>query len=402
MADRNASPWLTIVGIGEDAADGLCAGARTALDDADLVMGAARHLALLPGLRAPTRQWPVPFADGVPLLLAERGRKVVALASGDPFWFGAGSSLTRDLDPGEWIAYPAPSTFGVAAARLGWAIEECTCLGLHAAPLQRMRPHLARRRRVLALVRDGAAVGALADYLVERGFGASMLHVLEALGGPRERIRSTPAEALDFSDIRHPVAVAIEVDGAGSALPVTGGLPDDLFEHDGQITKRPLRALTLSTLAPRPGERLWDIGAGSGSIAIEWLLAHPANSACAVEADASRAERVRTNSAALGVDRLQVLCGLAPQTLPDGPLPDAVFIGGGLSHTLLETLWQHLSAGTRLVANAVTLESEALLAQWHGQRGGTLLRIELADAVPLGSRRGWRARYPVVQWSVVL
>lgn len=390
------------MGIGEDAADGLCAASRTALAQADLVMGPARHIALLPGLKAPTLQWPVPFGEGVSLLLAERGRKVVVLASGDPFWFGAGSSLTRDLDRGEWTAHPAPSAFGLAAARLGWAIQDCTCLGLHAAPLQRLRSHLAPGRRVLALVRDGAAVGGLARYLAGLGFGASVLHVLEALGGPRERVRSTRADALDFEDIDHPVAVGIAVAGDGPALPVTPGRADDLFDHDGRITKSPLRALTLGALAPRPGERLWDIGAGSGSVSIEWLLAHRANSACALEADPARMIRARANALALGVDRLELLLGRAPDALPDGPLPDAVFIGGGLSQTLLETLWQCLPAGTRLVANAVTLESEALLAHWHAGRGGALLRIELADAAPLGNRRGWRARYPVVQWSVVL
>lgn len=365
-------------------------------------MGPARHLALLPGLKAPTIEWPVPFADGVPLLLAQRGRKVVVLASGDPFWFGAGSSLTRDLDAGEWTARPAPSTFGLAAARLGWAIQDTACLGLHAAPVQRLRPHLAIGRRVLALVRDGDAVRTLAEHLAGTGFGTSTLHVLEALGGPRERVRRTQASAFGFDDVRHPVAVGIEVAGPGPALPATSGLPDDLFDHDGQITKSPLRALTLSALAPRPGERLWDIGAGSGSVSIEWLLAHPANSACALEADAARLDRAEANALALGVDRLELAHGRAPQTWPAGPAPHAVFIGGGLSQALLEALWERLPAATRLVANAVTLESEALLAQWHANRGGSLLRIELADAAPLGSRRGWRARYPVVQWSAVL
>jgi len=365
-------------------------------------MGAARHLALLPGLRAPSRQWPVPFADGVSLMLAERGRKVVVLVSGDPFWFGAGGSLTRHLDPDEWIAHPAPSTFGLAAARLGWALQDCACLGLHAAPVQRLRPYLAPGRRVLALLRDGTAVAGLADYLGARGFGASTLHILEALGGPQERVRSIEAQTLDFADIRHPVAVGIAVAGTGHALPAVSGLPDDLFDHDGQITKSPLRALTLAALAPRPGERLWDIGAGSGSVSIEWLLAHPANTACAVEGDSARADRARANALALGVDRLEVMTGRAPQVLPDDAAPDAVFVGGGLSGALLDALWQRLPAGTRLVANAVTLESEALLAHWQGERGGTLLRIELADAAPLGSRRGWRSRYPVVQWSVAL
>jgi precorrin-6Y C5,15-methyltransferase (decarboxylating) len=341
----------------------------------------------------------VPFADGVPLLLAERGRPVVLLASGDPFWFGAGTSVTRHLAREEWIAHPAPSSFALAASRLGWALQDTACLGLHAAPLGQLRPHLAPGRRLLVTVRDGEAVAGLAAYLAGEGFGASMLHVLEALGGPRERVRSVRADALAWEDIGHPVVVGIAPAGEVAVLPLTSGRPDGWFESDGQLTKQPVRALTLSALAPRPGELLWDLGAGSGSIGIEWLLAHPSTRAIAVEADPARAERARANAVRLGVERLTVLHGRAPAVLPEGE-PDAVFIGGGLSEALLQALWARLSAGARLVANAVTLESEALLARWHGAEGGSLLRIELADAVPLGTRHGWRSRYPVVQWSV--
>lgn len=391
---------MTILGIGEDGADGLSAAARAALDAAELVMGAARHLALLPGLRCEAVRWPVPFAEGLPLLLGQRGRRVVLLASGDPFWFGAGTSVTRNLEPCEWTAHPAPSSFALAAARLGWAVEETVCLGLHAAPLAHLRPHLVPGRTLLVLVRDGAAAGAVAAYLVDQGFGASTLHVLEALGGPRERIRQAQADDFALDDVAHPVAIGVEIRGEGAVLPATSGRPDGWFVSDGQLTKQPVRALTLSALAPRPGELLWDIGAGSGSIGIEWLLAHPANRAVAIEADPVRADRARANAAALGVDRLAVHTARAPDLLPEGA-PDAVFIGGGLSQALLEALWARLPEGTRLVANAVTLESEALLTAWYGRAGGSLLRIELADAVPLGSRQGWKARYPVVQWSVV-
>lgn len=390
---------MTIVGVGEDGWDGLSTNARAALDAAELVMGAARHLALLPGLRSAVLEWPVPFADGIALLLARRGRPLVLLASGDPFWFGAGSSVTRHLAPAEWVAYPAPSSFALAAARLGWAVQETACLGLHAAPVTRLRPHLAPGQRLLVLMRDGAAVEAMAAYLTGLGFGASTLHVLEALGGPRERHRRTTAATYALDEVAHPVAVGIDVAGEGAVLPAVSGRPDGWFASDGQLTKQPVRALTLSALAPRRGELLWDIGAGSGSIGIEWLLADPANRAVAIEADPERAARARGNAAALGVDRLIVLEGRAPALLPEGT-PDAVFIGGGLSEAFLEAVWARLGAGTRLVANAVTLESEALIARWHSAWGGQLLRIELAEAVPLGRRHGWRSRYPVVQWSV--
>lgn len=402
MADGASQAWLTIIGIGEDGPDGLSADSRTALARAELVMGSVRHLSLLPALNCPAIEWPVPFSDGIDRLLEHRGRRVVMLASGDPFWFGAGASVTRHLATGEWRAHPAPSTFTLAAARLGWPLQDVVCLGLHAAPLERLRPHLAPGRCILVLLRDGQAVRVLADYLTQRDFGPSVLHVMEALGGARERLRTVPADAFALTDVAHPVAVGIEVIGEGLVLSSACGLADELFDHDGQITKRPIRALTLSALAPRAGELLWDIGAGSGSIAIEWLLAHPANRACAIEADQARAARARANAAVLGVDRLEVVTGAAPHALPNEPWPDAVFIGGGLSEDLLQRLWALLPTGTRLVANAVTLESEAKLAEWQGVRGGDLLRIELADAAPLGNRRGWRARFPVVQWSVVL
>lgn len=255
---------------------------------------------------------------------------------------------------------------------------------------------------MIALLRDGAAATKVADYLTRQGFGASKVHLLEALGGPRERIRTADAAELAFRDVAHPVAIGIDCAGDGGILSCASGKPDALFQHDGQITKRPVRALTLSALAPRPGELLWDIGAGSGSIGIEWLLAHPANRAIAFEADPIRAERARANADTLGADRLEVVIGRVPDTLPHQNTPDAVFIGGGLSAALLERLFTTLPAGTRLVANAVTLESEVLLAQAEADRGGSLLRIELAEAAPLGARRAWRSSYPVVQWSVVL
>ncbi|WP_454798103.1 precorrin-6y C5,15-methyltransferase (decarboxylating) subunit CbiE [Novosphingobium lindaniclasticum] len=402
MPETPEQPWLTIVGMGEDGLSGLSDASREALAGAELVTGAARHLGLLPAFTGERMTWPVPFADGLEPLLAHRGRRVVMLVSGDPFWFGAGSVVTRHLRRDEWTAHPAPSVFALAASRLGWPIEGTACLGLHAAPLGRLRRHIAPGRRALVLVRDGAAAVAVARYLAELGFGASELSVLEALGGPRERVRHSAAQELDFADIAHPVALGIRFAGNGAVLPCGTGLPDDWFAHDGQISKRPVRALTLSALAPRQGETLWDIGTGSGSIAIEWLLAHPDMQAIAFESDPARAARARDNAAALGADRLSVVEGRAPAVLAGQAAPDAVFIGGGLCAELLECLWTVLRPGARLVANAVTLESEALLAQWHGARGGSLLRIELSEAAPLGAKRGWKASYPIVQWSVAL
>lgn len=365
-------------------------------------MGAPRHLALVPDLAAEQIEWPVPFADGVPILRRLRGRAVAVLASGDPFWFGAGSVIAREFAAGEWRALPGPSAFSLAAARLGWPLEHTTCLGLHAAPLARLRPHLSPGVRAIVLLRDGAAVAELAVYLSGLGFGASRLRVMEALGGPRERVTDARADALPSIAFGHPVCVAAEIAGSGAVMPCASGIDDSFFDSDGQITKRPVRALTLSALGPRPGDRLWDIGGGSGSVAIEWLLSHPGTQATSIEPRPDRAARIRANAAGLGVDRLEVVEGAAPEALRGLPAPEAVFVGGGLSEALLADLKTRVAPGTRLVANAVTLESEALLAAWQARLGGELLRIELAQAAPLGDRRGWKAAYPVVQWRVVL
>ncbi|SHJ72619.1 precorrin-6Y C5,15-methyltransferase (decarboxylating) [Shimia gijangensis] len=395
------TPWLTIVGLGEDGPDGLSPASREALEKAEIVMGAARHLALLPELTAHTVTWPVPFAEGIPLLLSQKGKRVVMLASGDPFWFGAGSSVTKHLQTGEWLALPSPSTFGLAASALGWALENTVIAGLHAAPYARIRPQLFDGQRILATLRDGKAVAEICAWLSTEGFGPSTVHILEALGGPRQKVRQTKADTLEFEDIQHPVCIGIDVAGHGAVIPLTAGRPDDLFDNDGQITKRPVRALTLSALAPRPGEHLWDIGGGSGSIGIEWLWAHPTTSASAVEINPERADRIRENAARLGVDRLNVVTGSAPEALSDLATPDAVFIGGGISQDMLETVWAAMPNGARLVANAVTLEAEVLLANWHEAKGGEMLRVELAASHPLGRKRGWKSSYPIVQWSVV-
>ncbi|MEM7319778.1 MAG: precorrin-6y C5,15-methyltransferase (decarboxylating) subunit CbiE [Pseudomonadota bacterium] len=395
------TPWLTIIGLGEDGPDGLSPASHQALRAAEIVMGPPRHLALLPDLSCERVEWPVPFSDGLAILDGLRGKTVVVLASGDPFWFGAGSVIARRFARHEWRAFPGSSAFSLAATRLGWPLERVATLGLHAAPLTRLRPHLCCGNRVLVLVRDGEAISDLANWITEAGFGASTLHVMEALGGPRERVRSGPARDCCPDDVIHPVCVGIEPDGDGSPLPLSSGRHDEIFENDGQITKRPIRALTLSTLAPVHGERLWDIGGGSGSIAIEWLMSHPSLSAISIEPREDRAARIRRNAAALGMDHLDVVCGTAPEALTGLDRPDAVFVGGGLSDPLLEWISANLS-GTRLVANAVTLESEAVLGRWQARLGGDLMRIDLAMAHPIGSRTGWKSSYPVVQWKVRL
>lgn len=393
---------MTIVGLGEDGPQGLSPASQSAIDQAEVVFGAARHIALLGDVSAETQVWPVPFADGLPLLDERAGQRVAVLASGDPFWFGAGRVLAERYGPDAIRSLPGPSTFSLAAARLRWGLEKTLCLGLHAAPLAQLRPHLAPGRRIIVLLRDGDAVADLGEYLAKAGFGASDMTVLEALGGPRERVTRTSATALADGVFKHPVAAAIEVAGEGPSVPSASGLADDWFANDGQLTKRPIRAITLSTLAPRFGEHLWDIGGGSGSIAIEWCLSDPSTSASVVEMHPDRAQRIRDNAAAMGIERVTVVEATAPQGLANLAPPDAVFVGGGLTRDLIADIVSRVPAGTRLVANGVTLEAEAVLAQCQAAYGGTLMRIEIANAGPLGGKRGWQPSYPVVQWSAVL
>jgi precorrin-6Y C5,15-methyltransferase (decarboxylating) len=368
-----------------------------ALQSAEFVMGAARHLSLLPEVDAELITWPVPFADGIAQLLELRGKRVVALASGDPFWFGAGSVFARHLQPDEWTSIAGPATFSLAAAQMGWPLENTLCLGLHAAPLSRLRAHLSTGQKCIVLLRDGAALQELSTYISDNGFGDSDLTVLEALGGPRQRVTAFDqlAEA-----VQHPVCVAIDIKGSGPAISKASGKDDALFANDGQITKRPIRALTLSALAPKFGEHLWDLGTGSGSIAIEWLLSHPSVTATAVEANSERAARAAHNAMTLGVERLDVITAKSIDVLDDLPAPDVVFVGGGLTQELLDALWNIMPVGCRFVTNAVTLESEVIVAQAHAAKGGELMRIEIANSKPLGTKRGWSSAYPIVQWSV--
>src|SRR5215475_9345492 len=325
MADPCTVTWLTIIGIGEDGLAGLSDASRKALDRAETVFGGERHLKLA-GVDGRGQPWPVPFDASC--VLALRGRPTAVLASGDPFWHGAGGSLAPLLSPGEWIAHPSPSTFSLAASRLGWLLEATVCIGLHAAPFERLVPLLSRGARIVCLVRDARAAFDLARWLSERGWGGSRLWTLSALGGPREHIAESRADEYMLASAAGPLAVAIEAEGA-AGLSRASGLADHLFKHDGQITKRPMRALALSALAPRPGELLWDIGAGSGSISIEWALAD--GSAIAIEAREDRAANIKANAAAFGLaHRVAVITGDAPAALAGLEKPAAIFIGGGL------------------------------------------------------------------------
>jgi precorrin-6Y C5,15-methyltransferase (decarboxylating) len=394
-----STPWLSIVGIGEDGLAGLSTGAREAIATAEIVIGGKRHLDLAGGrITGEMRRWPSPFS--IEPVLAAKGRRVCVLASGDPFFFGVGNQLAAALVPGEWRAFVAPSSVALAGGHLGWALAEAVILSLHGRPIEQIRPHLHPGSRLLVLTSDGEAPGQIAALLTQDGFGPTRLTVLEALGGAREKVRFTRADAFDLTDIDPLNLLALEVAAEpGARVPsLVPGLPDDWFEHDGQISKRDVRAITLSALAPRRGELLWDIGAGSGSISIEWLLRDRSLKAIAIERHPERVARVRRNADALGVPGLEIIAGRAPDALADLPTPDAIFIGGGASVEVIALAQQALRPGGRLIVNAVALETETLLIARHAADGGELLRVSLAHAESLGSLRGWRSAMPVTQW----
>ncbi|WP_207447209.1 precorrin-6y C5,15-methyltransferase (decarboxylating) subunit CbiE [Roseomonas marmotae] len=394
-----SSPWLTILGIGEDGVNGLSPAARDLLRGAAVVYGGRRHLSLAEGLiQGEARPWPSPMDGAYPALLACRPRPVVVLASGDPFCFGVGSVLAGLVPPGEMLCIPAPSAFALACARLGWPGQDCATISFCGRPLEPVRALLQPGARILALSADGGTPGALAELLNRLGFGPTRMHVLEALGGPREAIASTTAEAFSLSPgPLNLVALEVAAGPGARVLPLSTGLPDDVFEHDGQITKAEIRAMTLAALAPRQGELLWDIGCGSGSVGIEWMLRHPANRAIGLEPKPERAARAARNALALGVPRLRVVQAAAPEGLAGLPAPDAVFIGGGCDAAVLDAAWAALRSGGRLVANAVTVETEALFLASHARLGARLTRIGLERMDAIGTRHGFRPAMTVTQ-----
>ncbi|KUM27982.1 precorrin-6Y methyltransferase [Mesorhizobium loti] len=405
---RNAKltpKWLTVVGIGEDGVAGLGDEAKRRIAEAEVVFGGKRHLALVASLvKGEARPWPTPFDAEMRDMLALKGKNICVLASGDPFFHGVGVTLARKVKLDEMLVLPAPSSLSLAASRLGWALQDVETISLHGHSIDLIRPLLHPGARILALTSDGDAPAAIAALLDELGFGPSRLTILEALGGPDETRRTVRADAFGLKKINPLNVLALEIEPTPDAriLPLTVGLADHLFEHDGQITKREIRAVTLSALAPRRGELLWDIGAGSGSIGIEWMLAHPSMRAIAIEADNERAARIRRNAAHCGVPGLTVIEGSAPKALAKLETPDAIFIGGGGSDAgVLDKAIKALRPGGRLVANAVTLEMEALLLDQHNRRGGDLTRIAISRATPVGSMQAWRPAMPVMQWSWV-
>lgn len=389
---------VTVVGIGADGWDGLSPAAQSAVVAADVLMGSTRQLALVPGDGFERVAWPSPLSEALPRLLSQyQGRQVCVLASGDPTFHGIGTTLTRLLGVDAVRVIPHPSSVSLACARLGWPQDQVQVISLVNQPVERLHPHLQPGRRLLILSRDAQTPAQVAGLLAERGYASSTCTVLEQLGGPAERIRSEVSDDVDALNV---IAVRCEADAGTPLLPTVPGLPDDAYENDGQLTKREVRAVTLSRLAPVPGQLLWDVGGGAGSIAIEWSRHHPTCRAIAIERDSDRAKRLERNAVSLGAS-VAVVLGKAPDALNGLETPDAIFIGGGATADgMVEACWNALAPGGRLVLNGVTLETEALIARWYGELGGDLIRLDVHRASAVGTMTGWRPAMPVMIWSV--
>ena len=395
------SRWLTIIGMGEDGYDGLSAAARLAISEAEVVVGSARLLAFLPPLTTERREWPQPFSAVVELIKPLKGRCTVVLATGDPLNYGVARKLLEFVPFAEMRIIPHISALSLAAARLGWSLPDCDTLTLHGRDAANIEPFIQPGARLIVLTADATTVAEVARRLVARGFGKSMVTVLENMGGPRECITSFAAACppqQDFSDL-NTLGIACIAAPDAKIFSRLAGLPDDAFVHDGQLTKREVRASTLAALAPAPDQLLWDVGAGCGSVAIEWMRGMRGCEAIAFESDAARLQMIAANADALGAPRLKIAAGTAPASFAGQPAPDAVFIGGGLGDAgLFEAAWMALRPGGRMVANVVTLEGELHLVDLQEKHGGDLVRMEISNLTRVGPFRALKPRMAVLQW----
>lgn len=407
MNSNISQKWLSIVGIGEDGLDGLSLVARSLIDQAKLLIGGERHLAML-SQDDPREKliWTSPIEASINEIICRRGQSVCVLASGDPMCYGIGVTLNRRIPVAEMTVVPAPSAFSLACARLGWSLMEVETLSLCGRDPALLNALLYPGARMLVLSADQHTPTTVAKLLTERGLGNSQIVVLERMGSTQERQVTGIAsswQATDVADL-NTIAITCIPDSPASTFytPHLAGLPDTAYHHDGQLTKREVRAVTLAALAPLPGQLLWDVGAGCGSIGIEWMRSDRRCRAIAVEDHPTRLQYIADNAFALGTPNLKIVAGEAPTTLKNLPQPDAIFIGGGLTTPdLLETCWNTLRSGGRLVVNAVTVESEQIVFQWHSELGGELSRIAVQRAEPVGKFLGWKAMAPVTQWIVI-
>ncbi|NJR38016.1 MAG: precorrin-6y C5,15-methyltransferase (decarboxylating) subunit CbiE [Leptolyngbyaceae cyanobacterium CSU_1_4] len=402
--------WLAIVGIGEDGLLGLTPIAQFLVEQAQVIVGGDRHLAMLtPGDRRKKICWTSPLEHSINEILNYRGQPVCVLASGDPLHYGIGTTLLHQVAIDEMTIIPAPSAFSLACARLGWSFTEVETLSLCGRSPALLHAALYPDARLLVLSENRHTPAVVAQYLTEQGWGESQITVLQRMGGDSERLATGRAATWAEQDLAHlnfadlnTLAIALPLAASPLSFSRLAGIPDTAYHHDGQLTKREVRAITLAALAPQPQQLLWDVGAGCGSIGIEWLRSHRQCRAIAIEQNCDRLQLIAHNATALGTPHLELVSGQAPAALHNLPEPDAIFIGGGVTATeMVETCWNALRSGGRLVINVVTLESEQVILQWHSQLGGELSRIAIQRAEPIGKFLGWKAMAPVTQWRVV-
>lgn len=403
------SAWLTIVGLGADGLEGLPPASRAPIETAEVLVGGARHLGLVPDSKAEKIEWEFPLDGTMTTIAGHRGKRVVVLATGDPMAYGIGSTLARHFARDDMIILPAPGAFSLAAARLAWPLDCCTCLTLHGRPLDLLAYHALPGAKLLILSHDGATPAQVAARLCDLGFGPSRMSVLDNMGAADEARRDGTAAGWPEERVADLNTIAIDciAEPGARILPHSAGLPDDVYAHDGQLTKRIVRAATLAALVPLPGQTLWDLGAGCGSVAIEWLRAVQdaqgrGARAIAVERETARIALIAENAARLGTPFIDIVHKDIAAALPGLPGPDAIFLGGGLNEDgIVGTAWAQLKPGGRFVANAVTIEGERALLDAHTEFGGELTRIAVSRAEPVGSRTGWRPAMTVTQFAAV-
>lgn len=395
--------WLTIVGIGEGGLTALSPAALAIVEGAEVIIGGKRHLSMIPNNKSVKRlYWHRPLNRSIAEIRTYTGQRVTVLATGDPMWFGIGNTLVREFGKEAITVIPAPGAFSLAAAQMGWPLNETICLSVHGRPLSVINLHLFPGAKILVLSKNGNTPATVATMLLKRGYNKSKLTVFEHLGGgKREKTYVRTAETWDNLQCASLNTIAIEccTTPNASVFSRLAGLPDEAYEHDGQLTKREVRAVTLAALSPLPTQLLWDVGAGAGSIAIEWMRAK--GSAVAFEKNLTRITSIARNADKLGVPQLIIVPGEAPHTFRGIEKPDAVFIGGGLTTPgLVESCWEALANCGRIVANAITVEGEAQLYHQQQKLGGTLTRYTVSHLEPKGRFKVWQARAPVTQWRV--
>ena len=396
------SAWLHIVGIGEDGLDGLVPAARAVVEAAEVIIGGERHHQLVGRVSAERLKWPNPFDALIAQLQALSGKRVVVLATGDPLWFSVGARIGRSIDPSEITYYPQISAFQLASVRMGWSMADVETLTVHGRPVEQIIAFIQPNQRLLILTTGYKTPGQIAKFLADRGFGASKMTVLAAMGGENE-LRFDGIAATWDHEVPAFNTLAVDCIAAPDAalLPRVPGLPDELFEHDGTMTKRETRAVTIAKLMPMRGALLWDVGTGCGSVAVEWMRAARYAQAIGIEPRADRRAMAAQNALALGTPKLELVAGIAPAVLEGLAAPDAIFVGGGLTDGVFDVAWSALKPLGRFVSNAVTLESEIILMELHKKYGGELVRLAVTRAEPVGAYRGWRPFMPVTQWSLI-